>query len=414
MLDFFEHIREKEEKVLLNFFENTFNLKAIHNLLQAREQNAPDNFLPCYMREYHMQVREGVCEDVFALCSSAASDLGFADDAIEFYIANDDRCNSFSIANNSMAGPHFVVLNRGLIERTTPEELRFIVGHEIGHLLFDHSYVSKTIKFIYPDKDRQPPLLQKLFDAWEKICEISADRVGLIASGDIDASVKALHRLSSGLGGERFVLDTSKISGMAHEAFKEMKRRPSYVPASHPANTLRIMALKRFYGSGLWRSVVSGNGSVDDEAFERSMDEILSIVKRSPLNELEVLELSFMASAGMLLMVSDRDVDDDEYSFLINALSRYTHWPPEYLDRMDKADMDRTMRSSADAIVSQYPWRSKELLGKLFHIINRDNKIKDNELSMFMDIGTSVLKLNAHIVVDIVLEGMKEYYKPLN
>lgn len=413
MLDFFAGVREKEEATLLNFFENTFNLKAIHDLLQIKERNSQENSVPFYIRGYYLPLRDGLFGDIPRLCRSVAGDLGFSDGAIEFYMANDNDCNSFSIAGNGHA-PHIIVLNRGLVERAAPDELKFCVGHEMGHLIFDHSYVSKTIQFIYPASDQQPPLFQKLYDAWSKISEISADRMGLLANRDIDASLRALFRLSSGLDNGHFDLDLTKLVGIAESAFEEMRRNPSYVFASHPANPVRIIALKRFYESGLWRSVTSGQEPAEDADFERSMGEVLAIIKRSPLNELEALELSFMASAGMFLMIADQDIDDNEYTLLVNTLSRYIHWPPEYLDHMDKTGMDRTMREAADTIVSRYPWRSKDLLVKLFHVINRDNKIKDNELSMFMNIGTEALRLQAQTVVDIVLEGMRNHYKPLS
>jgi len=336
MSDFFAYVREKEEATLLNFFENTFNLRAIHDLLRIREQDSQESCFPFDMYADTIPDQDVLCGDIFALCRSVAGALGFPEGAIEFHIVNDNYCNSFSIAGNGKTGSHVIVLTRGLIERATIEELRFVVGHEVGHLIFDHSYVSKTIRFIYPDADRQPPLLQKLYDAWNKISEISADRVGLLANGNLGASVKALYRISSGLDGKHLSTDPVDLIGFEEARFEKMRKNSSYIFTSHPARPVRVVALRRFYESRLWKSISSGEGPVEDVDFERSMEEILASIKKFPLNELETIELSFLASAGMFLMVADQDVDDDEYTLLINTLSRYTHWPPGYLDRMDK------------------------------------------------------------------------------
>lgn len=365
------------------------------------------------MHGYYQPIREDCCKDIFTLCNSVAKRFGFEGGAIQFYIANKEEFNSFSIASDEASQPHFVVLNSGLIEREQKEELTFVIGHEIGHLIFNHTYVSKTIQFIYPDKGLWPPFLQKLYDAWSKISEISADRIGLIANNNIEAAVKWLYRLSSGLDEKYFSTNLDNLADEVNTTFEQMKKYPAYVFASHPANVVRIKALQSFYGSNLWRAVISGQTPAEDSAFQKSMDEILYIVKKSPLTEQETVEMSFTAAAGMLLMAVDKDIDEDEYSYLINILSQYTQWPPSYLDSIRKANIGSVMQQSAQKIIEDYPWRAKDLFKTLFPIVNRDNKICDSELSLLLDIGTKELGLHAHAVVDIILEGIRGSYKPL-
>jgi predicted Zn-dependent protease len=50
-----------------------------------------------------------------------------------FYIVDSDEINAFALP----AG--YIFVNRGLIEKTSPDELAFVLGHEIGHVSARHS-----------------------------------------------------------------------------------------------------------------------------------------------------------------------------------------------------------------------------------------------------------------------------------
>ncbi|OPX29464.1 MAG: hypothetical protein B1H08_03735 [Candidatus Omnitrophica bacterium 4484_171] len=50
-----------------------------------------------------------------------------------FYILDDSGMNAFSLPGG------FVFLNRGIVEKTTEDELAFVIGHEIGHVCARHS-----------------------------------------------------------------------------------------------------------------------------------------------------------------------------------------------------------------------------------------------------------------------------------
>jgi hypothetical protein len=372
------------------------------------------------MLGYYLPIREGFCPDIYRMCRAALDNLvivqaGIDLRRIEFYVDNDCDCNACAIRSKNKSQPHMIILNKGLIEQMTPEELLFVVGHEIGHLIFNHSYVSRTVEFVYPDKEQRPPLVRKLYDVWEKISEISADRVGFLACRNMDVSLKALFKLSSGLREQYCNMDPSAIIDFVEDIFREMKANPSYVCASHPANPVRIKALQLFYESALWGSIKEGKASTpNDVALDEGMEEVLSIVKKSPFTDQELMELSFTTAAGMLLMLSDGTADDEEYSYLFNILSKYIYWPPEYLAMMERANIAEVMKDSACHIVAEYPWRARDLLVSLFPIINRDNIIRNDELNLLMNIGVEELKLHPNAVTDIMLEEIRGRYHPLS
>lgn len=407
----FAHIREREEEQLLDFFENAVNLKAINSLLQIKNRSNIDH-ISNFLRDNCVSVRKTLFPDLYSLFQSVASDLGFAKDSIAFWVTDEKEFNCLSIVSQNDSDPHAIIINGPVIEKATREELIFIVGHEIGHLIFNHSYVSKTVEFIYPDISQRPPFFQKLFDAWEKISEISADRIGLIASKKIEPSVRALFRLSCGINSKYFNAGLDDLLDAAEKAYDGIREHP-VIEASHPSYPVRIQALRLFHESRIWHSIMNKGDISEDPAFEKKMEDLISTITRVPLTEQDKIELSFTAAAGAIVMAADRNIDNDEYNYLMNVLSRYTFSPSSYLDDIGKGRITTVMQRSAKKIVEGYSWRAKDIFESLLPIINRDDRIHDAKLSVLMGIGTNELKLEAGVVANAILEGIRNQYKPL-
>lgn len=406
-------IRLHEEVNLLEFFEHSLNLKAINNLMAFKERESPDNFLPFYMRGYYLPVSQAFGGKLYTVCHDVASGLGFADGAIEFYVSNSPNMNATSITSSQPDHAHVIVFNRALLERVSEDQIRFVIGHEVGHIIFDHSYASRVIGFVYPDGSLVPPIMNKLYDLWGKLCEISCDRVGLLASGSIQSSVQALFRISSGLEEKYFDLTYDSLVQLAEHTFQEMKAHPSYLSVSHPANPVRIKALLAFEQSAQYRRLLADEPPEQDDALEQAMEEVLGILRKTPLNEQEQAELRFLASSGLLLMGATREHSKEEYDYLVNLLSQYIQWPPMYLQSLEKEDLTGVMVAEARTIVQKYPHRTRDLLTTLFPIIIRDRRIDDHELEFFVRIGTQELNITSSEVIDLLLNGIRAMYRPL-
>jgi Zn-dependent protease with chaperone function/uncharacterized tellurite resistance protein B-like protein len=414
MEQIFKTVRIQEEAALLDYFEKIFNLSAIHTLLKAKMAESPDHSLPFYMRGYHLPIYSEFGGALYDTCRKTVERLGFSEKAFEFYVDNSPNFNTSSIASPVKGKPFTIVFNRGLIERVEHDELAFVIGHEIGHLVYDHSYVRRVFEFVYPEFDALPPLLKKLHSVWSQLGEISADRIGLLACQDYESAVRALFKLSSGLDEKHFNLSHDNLTRIVERTFAEMKENPSYVSESHPANPIRIKSLMAFHESTLYKSIREEKPIQEDKKLEEQIDGLVSVLKKMPFNEKENQELRFLASAGLMLMLADKDVDDREYNFLINILSHYIHWPPAFLDIIKKDDVMKIFRESAQFIATKCPWESRDLLKQLFNIVIRDNSIRDEELTLFMNIGIEDLKISSSEVIDIILEGTRKRYCPLS
>jgi len=90
-----------------------------------------------------------------------------------------------------------VVLYSPLLKTMDETELRFIVGHEVGHIVFDHTWLNTLLGGM-----AGIPLSMELalvfifaFRWWNRACEYSCDRAGLLACGSLEKATSALVKL---------------------------------------------------------------------------------------------------------------------------------------------------------------------------------------------------------------------------
>src|SRR5260370_14167197 len=60
----------------------------------------------------------------------------------ELFIAQDPRVNGMALGTDKP----FIVITTGMVDLMDPEEIRWVIGHELGHVLSGHS-VYRTMLF---------------------------------------------------------------------------------------------------------------------------------------------------------------------------------------------------------------------------------------------------------------------------
>jgi len=117
-------------------------------------------------------------------------------DKIEFFSLNDNTYNAFAFKQKSNIS---IVFTSALLENFSDEEILFVLGHEIGHILFDHN----RLLLLYNPSKRKitflPILAEKKFLTWQKKAEISCDRAGLVACKNYQTAIQSLLKVSYGL-----------------------------------------------------------------------------------------------------------------------------------------------------------------------------------------------------------------------
>jgi hypothetical protein len=410
-------IRVQEEARLLSHLEEVFNAPAVSSLLAYKDKIDKDNLLASVMKGYHFPLSEKFGGSLYEICREVARDLDLDDLVVEYYVCNSPETNAYALYNHNVGEPHYVVLHSGLIDKLEPEELRFVVGHELGHLVYRHSVLYRVMELIYPNFDDLPPFLQGIHDLWRKLGEISADRLGLLAVRSLEPALSAMFKMSSGLSMGYFKLDPKAYLEMIDELIADMEKTGERVFESHPANPVRVKALELFFHSRTWADWVRGKKRKIDKELEAKLEDTIAILRKTPHIEREQAELEFLASAGYILMMVDEDPSEDEYTYLLNLLSYYYFWPAAYLegyfDEKNPKKLQKTMAKSAAVIVKEYPQSTRTLLQALIPLLTRDKRLDQRELDALFNIAEKHLQIPHAEVVDLLLGGLVEHFRPM-
>lgn len=113
---------------------------------------------------------------------------------IETYVTPSRTLNAYTFGVSS---PKVVVLYSSLLDVMDADELRFIVGHELGHVRLGHTWLNSLIGGLagVPSPFIAAALLALAFRSWNRACEFSADRAGLLACGKPEKAITALIKL---------------------------------------------------------------------------------------------------------------------------------------------------------------------------------------------------------------------------
>jgi Zn-dependent protease with chaperone function len=166
----------------------------------------------------------------------------------------------------------FIVINTGLVDLLDAEELRTVVGHELGHVLSGHA-VYRTMLFHLINLAARIAWMPIGYlglrgiilglEEWYRKSELSCDRAGLLASQDPDAARRMLMKLAGG----------ARLSELNPDAFLEQAHDYDAVPDvrdgllkilqlqgnTHPFAVVRFAEINRWINSGEYERILAGD-----------------------------------------------------------------------------------------------------------------------------------------------------------
>lgn len=162
---------------------------------------------------------------------------------VQFYAARSDQLNAYTFG---LSSPKVVVLYTSLFEIMDPNEMKFIIGHELGHVALGHTWLNTLLGGMagVPTGFGGAVLLTLAFRGWNRACEYSADRAGLLACGSLSKAISALVKVSTGE-----VRSPAELEQALRMIEKEDDSPLSVISESlstHPMVVKRIAELRRF------------------------------------------------------------------------------------------------------------------------------------------------------------------------
>ena len=128
-----------------------------------------------------------------------------------------------------------IIITSKMVELLNPGELESVIAHEISHFYYQHS--------LYPPIEKARTRTEYLnFLNLSRAAEISADRAGLLGSGSIENSLRAMLKISTGLSDEHISFNFSSYLDQLRE-LKELQGNKNLLYATHPTFLNRMQAL---------------------------------------------------------------------------------------------------------------------------------------------------------------------------
>lgn len=201
------------------------------------------------------------------------------------YIQNSPHPNAFTYGTDDES---FIVITSSLIDHMDEDELKFVVGHETGHIQNKHVVYLTALHIMTRGFGLffawivQPALIA--LQQWVRRAEITCDRAGLLCSQNLDAASRSFMKLASGSLKLYPEMNLDAFLDQFEEGQQSIGRMGEAF-ASHPYLPKRIHALRVFAESELYRQAAGlGSGGLDMEEVDRRTSAIIQITKGTEEN----------------------------------------------------------------------------------------------------------------------------------
>ena len=208
----------------------------------------------------------------------------------ELFISQNPVVNAMTLGTDKP----FIVITTGMVDLFDAEEMRFAIGHELGHVLSGHSVYRTMLYHLIRLATRIAwmPLgymwLRGIIwglEEWYRKSELSCDRAGLLAGQDLEAARRALMKTAGG----------ARMSELSHDAFHAQAKEYDAVPDvregllkllqlegnSHPFAVVRFAEVDRWAAGGDYASILAGNYPRREDDSEASVSEEVKAAARS-------------------------------------------------------------------------------------------------------------------------------------
>jgi Zn-dependent protease with chaperone function len=165
---------------------------------------------------------------------------------VEAIVVPSRQLNAYTFG---FSDPKIVVLFDALFKVMDQDEIAFIMGHELGHVALGHTWLNTLLGSaeMFPGSFTAAVVLTLAFRWWNRSCEYSADRAGLLACGNINKAVSALVKLVA--GDARTQQQIQESLNMIDKEDDSLVNILGESLSTHPMIIRRVEELKKFAAS---------------------------------------------------------------------------------------------------------------------------------------------------------------------
>lgn len=236
-----------------------------------------------------IRVSERQYPELHALRVEAAQILDL-DPVPDLFVSRDPDANAYAIGIDRP----FIVVTTGLVEASDEAGLRFVVGHEMGHILSGHNVLrtllmrllrlQATIQWVPLGALGLRAVIAALME-WFRKAELTADRAGLLCSQDPQSSLRQQLLMAGAVDPAAVDLEEFLQQAAEYEAGDDLRdsvlKLLTVEGMTHPFAVVRAAQLHRWAESPQYRAILDGEYLLraDDRPASSLMDDIRSAAR---------------------------------------------------------------------------------------------------------------------------------------
>jgi len=181
----------------------------------------------------------------------------------------------------------FIILNSGTVKLLDDEQLSYVMGHEVGHIMSDHILYRTMTQILIQLAGMGFPIVGLAARAvlvalleWSRKSELSSDRAGLLAVQNPQGVMNTMLKMAGGGEDDEMNLDEFIIQAeeyretgdVADQVFKVL----NLMGQSHPFYVLRVAEIRSWIEEGEYDRIIRGeyqHRGDPDPAYKQDLSE---------------------------------------------------------------------------------------------------------------------------------------------
>lgn len=331
---------------------------------------------------------------------------------IEFFVYQSDLFNASCYPPDT--NKLYIILSSGIIERFEKDELTFVIGHEIGHVLFEHfDYPVKHLLEV--GKNELAPIHAMKLYAWNRNAEISADRAGLLCCQSFEAAGRTFFKLSSGVTSDTLAFKLNEYVQQfvdLEQVLSSTEHDPADWYTTHPFSPLRIKSLELFNKSETYKIFnPQVKAEITEDEMEAEIKRIMSLMEPEDIDNTsqdnEKLQ-RFMFLGGYMISKADGTIDESETHALSSIVSKeiFSKCMLTISGQTDEEIIQELNQLAKELDVVLSVMQKLNLLRDLSIISFSDGEITDSEVKVLYNLAR-ILYINTEFIDKVLGDAQK-------
>ncbi len=351
--------------------------------IQKEAQKSPMS-IRRHLLSTSVRLTKNMSPSIHAMANECIERLG-VEMPLELYVYSSPQFNAacFKPENERL----YVMFSSSLLEGFSSQELKYVMGHELGHHIYSHHDI--PVGYLLKGKHRPSPRMALELFAWSRYAEISADRAGAYCAEDFHAVASALFKLSSGLTTDLINFDLNDFLKQVEEMRVVDAEPGEGAPkgdwfSTHPFSPLRVRALDYFHQSELMKT-----SGITQQDLELKVQHLMGLMEPSYMEgKTESAEaMRRLLFAGAIAVASaSGGVSDDEIKIFEDFFGKGAFNEGLNIEKLNASISYRAEKVKQLASHSQ----RHQLLRDLVLVANADNRIVKKEREKLVEIAEAI------------------------